>query len=362
MRRGVAERPQSAQTVGSSVGAALSAGAADRPPPAPAPAPHADGSDPSMTSRPSPAPAPRRRTGPMALLGHILRGFLIGITELVPGVSGSTIALILGVYTRLIRSAGSVTSALKRIVVGPERMEGAKSELRAVEWSLIIPLVIGMGLAVVILAGPIHDLVEGFPLSALGLFFGIVLLGIAAPLRLIEWDRKPGAVHVVVFLVAAAAAFLLTGLATDGQTEDPSLIFVFFAAALAICALVIPGVSGSFILLALGLYAPTLQAVDSFDLPYIGVFAAGAAVGLLSFVRILLFALDRAPVYTLVAMAGLMAGSLRALWPWNSGSGPYDAGDIVGPIIWAVVGAVFVLAMMMIEERLRVSSPDDDRD
>lgn len=278
------------------------------------------------------------------------RGFLIGLTELVPGVSGSTIALIVGIYTALIRSAGHVVGAAKHLVRG-RGWSSARSELGQVDWRIIIPVLVGMAAAVLLLAGPINHLVESFPLSSLGLFFGIVVVGIAAPLRMVRWTSRPRLVHYALFLAGFVAAFLLTGLVADGDQESPSMIIVFLAAAVAICALVVPGVSGSFLLLAMGLYAPTLQAVSDLDLMYIGVFGLGAVVGLASIVQGLLTALEKFPHLTVVLMAGLMAGSLRALWPWKPADGPFSSGDVVAPVLFMVAGAVFVLVLMLLDRR-----------
>ncbi|WP_291797505.1 MULTISPECIES: DUF368 domain-containing protein [Brevibacterium] len=302
-------------------------------------------------AEPHPRVAPRR----WALLPlDVLRGFLIGITELVPGVSGSTIAMIVRVYTPLIASANHVVRAAKALARG--RGGVFREELGKADWRLAIPLVLGMGAAVLLLAGPIHDLVEAHPLSALGLFFGIVLLGIGAPLQLVSWKGRLRAIHVVLFLAGAAAAFFLTGLATDGDQEDPSYVVVFLAAAVAICALVVPGVSGSFLLLAMGLYAPTLQAVSERDLAYIGVFGLGAVVGLASVVQLLMAALEKAPHIAVAVMAGLMAGSLRALWPWQPGGGPYTGGEISGPVIFMAVGALFVVLTLFVSHRITRAS------
>jgi putative membrane protein len=312
-----------------------------------------------VTSPTDPAPAgppPARR--PLTLLPLDLgRGFLIGLTELVPGVSGSTIALIVGLYTQLLRSAHHVVEAGKALLRGGG-WGGFRRELAQVDWRLIIPVILGMGGAVLLLAGPIHHLVESYPLSALGLFFGIVLVGIAAPLRMVRWSVPPGMDLVLLFGAGFAAAFILTGLGGGGDQTDPHLLIVFLAAAVAICALIIPGVSGSFLLLAMGLYAPTLQAVSEFDLAYIGVFAAGAAAGLISIVQLVLRALERIPRFTVVLMAGLMAGSLRALWPWQDASARYSTGDIGVPLLFMVVGAAFVLLMMVLDARAAKANVD----
>lgn len=278
------------------------------------------------------------------------RGFLIGLTELVPGVSGSTIALIVGVYTDILRSVHHVVEAGKALLRG-RGLTAVRTELSRVDWRLMLPVGVGMVAAVLLLAGPIHLLVESFPLSAMGLFFGIVLVGIWAPLRMVRWSVPPGMDHVLLFGAAFVLTFVLTGLGGDRDLSDPSLLLVFPAAAIAICALIIPGVSGSFLLLAMGLYSPTLLAVSTFDLPYIGVFAAGALVGAISIVQVVLVALRRIPRPTVVVMAGLMAGSLRALWPWQADSIPFSTGDIVGPALFMVAGGAFVLAMMLLDRR-----------
>ena len=312
-----------------------------------------------MTSPTDPAPAgppPARR--PLTLLPLDLgRGFLIGLTELVPGVSGSTIALIVGLYTQLLRSAHHVVEAGKSLLRGGG-WSGFRRELAQVDWRLIIPVIVGMGGAVLLLAGPIHHLVESYPLSALGLFFGIVLVGIAAPLRMVRWSVPPGVDLILLFAAGFVTAFVLTGLGGGGDQTDPHLFIVFLAAAVAICALIIPGVSGSFLLLAMGLYAPALQAVSELDFVYIGVFAAGAATGLISIVQLVLRALERIPRFTVVVMAGLMAGSLRALWPWQDSSERYSTGDISAPLLFMVAGAAFVLFMMVLDARTAKANVD----
>lgn len=288
------------------------------------------------------------------LLVDLLRGFLIGLTELVPGVSGSTVAMILRAYTTLILSANHVVRSGRGLLRG--RTAVFRKELSRVDFRFVLPLGVGMVAALFLLAGPIHDLVESYPLSALGLFFGIVVIGIAAPLQLVDWRGQLKPVHGILFLVGAVAAFLLTGLAADGSNDSPSYIVVFLAAAVAICALVIPGVSGSFLLLAMGLYSPTLLAVSELDLVYISVFGLGACVGLISIVQVLVAALGRAPHLTVAVMAGLMAGSLRALWPWAPGSGTYTSGEILGPIAFMGIGAVFVVITMLLTRRRRAGT------
>lgn len=296
----------------------------------------------------------------------LLRGFLIGSAELVPGVSGGTVALVTGVYDQLIDSAAHVVKAAKTLVTGPNRWAGALEELRRTDWFLVIPVLLGMVTAVFGIAGVMESFVTSNPELSRGLFFGLVAASIAVPLLMLpaRTSRQPAALGVLAFVVAAALAFWMTGLAGGGNVEEPPLIAVFFVASIAICALVVPGVSGSFFLLAVGMYTTTLRAVDERNLVYIGVFMLGAVVGLALFVNILRYFLHNHRWWTLVIMAGLMLGSLRALWPWQGaaevgvdgeahGAGalaaPHD--PIVGPIVLAVGGALVVIVLIVIEAK-----------
>ncbi|MCT1551845.1 DUF368 domain-containing protein [Brevibacterium casei] len=296
----------------------------------------------------------------------LVRGFLIGSAELVPGVSGGTVALVTGVYDELIDSAAHVVKAAKTLVTGPNRVRGMLDELRRTDWFLIIPVLLGMATAVFSIAGVMAGFVTNNPELARGLFFGLVAASIVVPLRMLpaRTPRQPILLGILAFLAAAALAFWMTGLAGGAEVENPPLILVFLVASIAICALVVPGVSGSFFLLAVGMYTTTLQAVDSRNLVYIAVFGLGAVVGLAVFVNILRYFLHNHRWWTLLIMAGLMLGSLRALWPWQSaaevgsdgephGAGgllaPYD--PVLGPILLAAVGAVVVLILIVIESR-----------
>ena len=296
----------------------------------------------------------------------LLRGFLIGMAELIPGVSGGTVALVTGLYEQLIGSASHVVSAAKALVVGGEqgRVASALTELRRTNWWLLLPVIVGMGLAVLTMAGVMSSFVTNTPEHARGLFLGMVAMSVLVPLRMLPERRRPVWLEVVLAMGAAVLAWTLIGLAGGGTVSDPPLILVFAVAAVAICALVVPGVSGSFFLLAVGLYTTTLEAVDSRDLVYIGVFALGAITGLASFVQLISWLLEHHRRSTLLVMSGLMVGSLRALWPWQESAGddhgpgalvaPYD--PVLGPIMLTLLGAGVVAALVVVEAR----SSDDE--
>ncbi len=301
----------------------------------------------------------------------LLRGFLIGTAELVPGVSGGTVALVTGVYDELIDSAAHVGAAGRKLVTGGDdgRAQASRAELRRTDWWLVLPVLVGMVTAVVTVAGVMSSFVTNQPEHARGLFFGLVAVSIVVPLRMLPVAHRPRAVDAALVIVSAIAAFLLIGLAGGGSTAEPPLYVVFLAAAVAICALVVPGVSGSFLLLAIGLYTTTLGAVEERDLVYLAVFGAGAVLGLASFVQILRWLLDSHRRTTLLVMAGLMTGSLRALWPWQSspdggeaeGPGallaPYE--PVLGPVLLALVGAGVVAILVLVQARSDRQAAED---
>lgn len=306
----------------------------------------------------APDVSPRPRATPVTLIADALRGALMGLAELVPGVSGGTIALMTGVYERIIDSANHVVTAFRKLITGPDRVRGFRTEFARTEWSMIIPLLLGMATAVLSLAGVMKHFIETQPELARGLFLGMVAASVAVPLLLVNRDHLresgPRIRAIVVFLAVAVAAFLLTSLGGGVAIENPSKLLVFGAAAIAICALVLPGVSGSFLLLVMGLYATTLGAVDARDLGYIAVFAAGAIVGLSLFVKGLHWLLHHHHTLTMVSMAGLMLGSLRALWPWQDSEGAVLAVGSNWPWVFllAVAGAVGVLALVLVDRKL----------
>lgn len=279
---------------------------------------------------------------------HILSGALMGCAEVIPGVSGGTIALVVGIYDRLLLTIrASFAAAIAAIRLDRPAM---REHLDEVQWGLIVPLLAGMAVALVAGAAVIPSLLDRYPHESSALFFGLILASLVVPWRMWEHRRPP---HVVVLVAAALAAFLLTGL-PEREVADPAYLVVFVAAAFAICALTLPGVSGSYLLLALGLYAPTLDAVNDRDVVYLAVFAAGALVGLGSFARVLVRLLRDHRDVTVAALLGLMVGSLRALWPWSETDGtllapPSEASAVLPPLLMALCGIAVVAALLWAE-------------
>jgi putative membrane protein len=287
----------------------------------------------------------------------VIRGALMGLAEVVPGVSGGTVALILGIYYTLIDSAAHAV----RGIVAPLRghgFHGLLAEWRAVRWSVVIPVVLGMGTAILAGAAVLEPLVEEYPVQVRALFFGLVLAGITVPAKLVHRWRTQ---DLLVVAPAALAAFLLVGV-PPATVTDPSQLAILGSGALAVCALVLPGVSGSFLLLSLGMYDLTLAAVNDRDLAYLAVFTAGAVIGMSSFVVVLQWLLTHRTRITLLVLTGLMTGSLRALWPWQDEDRELLApttSDLAVVLLLVLLGMSIVGALLWLERRLARYLADD---
>lgn len=285
-----------------------------------------------------------------AYLGrHYLFGVLMGAADVVPGVSGGTMALIVGIYARLIESIGHGAAALGR----GARLDvpAARGHLHAVEWSLVIPLLAGILSAVAVGSAVIPGLIDDYPVAMRSLFLGLIAASIVIPWRRIG---EHSARTVVALLVAAVLAFLFTGL-PDTTVGDPALWRVFVAASIAICAMILPGVSGAFLLVVLGMYEPTLDAVRDRDIVYLMVFLAGAVTGLALFSTVLRWLLDHRHDLTMAVLVGLMGGSLRALWPFQAGDrslrAPAEGDPLLLGAVLVVIGFGVVLALATIGDR-----------
>ena len=279
----------------------------------------------------------------------VLRGFAMGTADIVPGVSGGTIALIFGIYERLVSSVRAGSSALGHLVRGD--LDGCKDWLRRVDWAFIVPLGAGVLLAIATLAPLIEDLLHDQPVIMASVFLGLVAGSVVIAWRLI---RNPTTQHIVIALGVGIAVFLLLGIRggtteeSVAQVSDPTLWAFFVAGAIAICAMILPGVSGSFLLVVMGMYGPVLSAVTDLDLVTLGVFALGAIVGLALFSQVLDRALKRYHDVVLASLIGLMAGSVRVLWPWPLGVDSTDLGAPDGQILESIVAAVIAFAVVVV--------------
>jgi len=291
---------------------------------------------------------------------QIIRGFTMGSADVVPGVSGGTVALVLGIYEKLIDTIRDGARAMGTLLKGD--VGGFRKKLLAVDFGFLIPLLAGIGLAVVSLAGLIQTQLHDNPENMAGLFFGLVAASVIVAFRLIH---NRGAANMAILAVVAVVVFGLLGY-QNGPVVDPSPLAFFGAGALAICAMILPGISGSFILLMLGMYSAVIGAVDDRALGHVALVGIGAVVGLALFSSLLGWILDNHFEPVMAGLIGIMIGSLRVLWPWPNGVGVISkdqtevvsgtgldwptSGEWFTPVALAVVAVVVVLVFAKFAE------------
>ena len=297
----------------------------------------------------------------------IVRGFFMGSADIVPGVSGGTVALVFGIYRRLVASIRAGSSALGALI----RLDlaGFRRWLGAVEWTFLVPLLIGIGLAILVLAGLIERLLDNYPIEMAALFFGLIAGSIVIVWQLLT---KRDAKRFAIMALVGLTVFFLLGLRegtseeTVGQLSNPELWAFFVAGAIAICAMILPGVSGSFLLVMLGMYGPVLGAVNDRDVGVLLVFLLGATIGLAIFSQALHWALNEHYDSVMAALIGLMLGSIRVLWPWPDGLNTtrLDAPDerAVPAAVIAAIAFVAVLAINSIAKRAEQRTTSDEVD
>lgn len=240
--------------------------------------------------------------------GVYLRGLLMGAADIVPGVSGGTMAFITGIYDTLLASIRAFDLDFLRKLF---RLDIAGA-WQHVNGAFLLALVAGIATSIFSLAQIVSWLLEQHPVPLWAFFFGLILASAIVLLREIEnWTPA-----VVLNLLAGSAIALLIALAPV-VSLDIGLAGVFLAGFVAICAMILPGISGSFILVLLGMYSTVLVAIKSLDLLFILVFVLGAGSGLLCFSRLLHWLLHRFHQPTMALLTGFLFGSLAVVWPWK---------------------------------------------
>jgi len=239
-----------------------------------------------------------------------LRGMAMGAADLVPGVSGGTVAFIVGIYEELLTTIGNLGIGTVRDLF----RKGLAETWRQYNLSFLAALGAGIVTTVALLAGILHHLLEAHPVLLWAFFFGLVAASVPFMLREIRGqDRSPAA--AALLLVGAGIAWWLTGLPPLVQGDAP--LFLFASGAIAICAMILPGISGSFILVLLGAYSAVIGALKGFDLVRIAAFGGGAVSGLLGFSKGLGWVFRQHRALALALLSGFLLGSLRKLWPWK---------------------------------------------
>ena len=240
--------------------------------------------------------------------GVFARGVAMGAADIVPGVSGGTIAFITGIYPRLLHSLRSFDLFALRLVLRGD----LKAAWEHVNGGFLAWLAAGILTSILTLARVLGWILEHYPEPLWALFFGLILASAVLLLQQVDrWDVLRVAALAIGVVTALAIAFAPRGGFIEGNSG------VFLAGFIAICAMILPGVSGSFILLLLGMYSRVLDAVRELDLLVLGVFACGACCGLLSFSRLLDWLLQRHRDTTIAVLTGFLFGSLAVVWPWK---------------------------------------------
>ncbi|GAL20647.1 arginine/ornithine antiporter ArcD [Vibrio maritimus] len=232
----------------------------------------------------------------------------MGAADVVPGVSGGTIAFITGIYDTLLESIRRVNPSL----FGIWKREGFKAAFDHINGFFLIALFGGILTSILSLAKFISWALETHPVPVWSFFFGLIMVSVYHMIKQVEQKTLS---RFIVLLIGAVFAYSITVL--KPLQMDPTSLNIFFAGCIAICAMILPGISGSFILLLLGMYTPVLSAVKGLQIDVMALFATGCLVGLLSFSHVLSWLLKRFRDFALVFLTGLMLGTLPKLWPWK---------------------------------------------
>lgn len=285
----------------------------------------------------------------------LLKGMGMGAADVVPGVSGGTIAFIVGIYEELIDSIKSINGAsLKLLFTGK-----IAAFWKAINANFLLAIVAGIGISIFSLAKLITWLLVTHPILVWAFFFGLVLAStwfVSKDIK--QWNWK----SILSFIIGAIIAYYIT-VATPAETPT-NLFFIFLCGAIAICAMILPGISGSFILVLLGKYFYIMEAVKTLNIPVMLVFICGAVLGITSFSQVLSYALRRFHDTTIAVLAGFMLGSLNKVWPWKETIETYtdshgeikplvEANILPDQLLWEAVGLmIFGFAIVYFLEKL----------
>lgn len=293
-------------------------------------------------------------------------GFVMGTADLIPGVSGGTIAFIAGIYEELLQSIKLVSGpALRALLKGK-----IKNALVMTPFAFLLPLGIGILTAVFSLSSVLSYLLSNHPIYVWSFFFGLVL----ASAWIVRTRVKQWKLHTIgAAIVSAIIGYLIVG-AVPVETPN-TVLMLFLSGAIAICAMILPGISGSFLLVILGKYNQILQAVVDRDFVTLVIFVAGCAIGLSLFARVLTWLFAHYHDIAVSVLIGLMVGSLRKVWPWREVLETYvnDHGEVV-PLIernilphaydrsffFAVFLMLLAIGLMIYLERINVTDEEQD--
>ncbi len=237
------------------------------------------------------------------------KGMAMGAADVVPGVSGGTIAFISGIYDELLDSIDAFKPSLFKIW----KSEGFKKVWELINGNFLLALVSGIGISILSLAKALSIALENYPILVWSFFFGLVLASILYVGKQIKkWHFRT----LFALLFGIVVAFLITKI-QPVIGANPTSLYLIFSGSLAICAMILPGISGSFILVLLGMYQVALTAIHQREFDKIALLGIGAIIGLLSFSKLLKYILDKYRNATLALLTGFIIGALNKIWPWK---------------------------------------------
>ncbi|MFP4471639.1 MAG: DUF368 domain-containing protein [Bacteroidales bacterium] len=254
----------------------------------------------------------------------VLKGMGMGAADVVPGVSGGTIAFITGIYEELIRSIKSINlKALRLLFSG--KIAGF---WKTINGTFLLSIMLGIAISVLSLARLLTFILENYPELIWSFFFGLI---VASAIYVGKQIGKWNASTIIAIIAGAVVAYFITEI-TPAETTTAAW-FIFVSGAIAICAMILPGISGSFILLLLGKYAYIIGAVSELKVGILAVFLAGAAVGIISFSNLLSWLLRKYHAPTIALLTGFMVGSLNKVWPWKNTIETFDRHGLVKTLL-----------------------------
>lgn len=284
----------------------------------------------------------------------------MGAADIVPGVSGGTIAFISGIYEELLTSISSINIGTLKII----KKEGIKAAWNSINGNFLLALLSGILISILSLAKLVSWLLRNEPVLLWAFFFGLVAASILYMVKQItKWDAK----NIIGLLAGTGIAYYITIMPPLGDASNYAYLFI--CGMIAICAMILPGISGSFILLLLGAYAPIMEAVSERDYKIIAIVGAGCVISLIAFSRVLKWLFNNFKNFTLSILTGFLIGSLNMLWPWKivtktrvnshgetvpflrENIAPDD--NIALSIILAVVGFTIIFGMEIAAKKLK---------
>ncbi|WP_435415641.1 DUF368 domain-containing protein [Polaribacter aestuariivivens] len=292
-----------------------------------------------------------------------LKGMAMGAADVVPGVSGGTIAFISGIYEELLGAISNVNLKLFKIL----KTEGIKAAWKQINGSFLLALFTGIFISIISLAKTIKWLLENEPVLLWSFFFGLVLASIIYIGKQVEnWNFK----IIILFILGIAFGYIITVIPST-NAGSINYLFLVFAGAIASCAMILPGISGSYILLLIGVYPIVMTAITTKDVKIIGAIGIGVIIGLLSFSKLLKWLFVNYKNEMLITLTGIMLGSLNKVWPWKETVSTYvDSHGVTKPLVeqsispfsyngdpellLAILLAVAGFALILIMEKLAV--------